>query len=178
MDEKFLEFLGNILLSTAKNKQQADQFFQWLQGGKVDPEFMKMFWGKTGTSELAEMFQAWYGPKNPLLQNQQYWQLPGEVVNTFQTSMKDTMLSMGYVPSGEHNELLEKYKKLEEHSKQQEATIRQLKMMLQGQTDMTDQFQNIMSQQGKVYQDFISQFGSLFSQNAKVTTTNKTGEEG
>lgn len=162
MDETFLEFFGNLLLSTARNKRQADQFFQWLQGGNTDKP-MNKFWGDAGTTELSEMFRAWYGTKNLVQHNQSYWQLPGEVLNDFHSSLKEVLLPMGYIPRQEHEDLLDKYDKLKAHSQQQEVTINQLKNLLHGQTDMTDQFQNIMSKQGEAYQDLIRQFGILFS---------------
>lgn len=177
MDDTFLELLGNLLLSTARNKRQADQFFQWLQGGTIDTEAMRKLWGDTGSNELSEMFRTWYGANTQVQLDQPYWQLPGEVHSHFHASLREALHAMGYIPREEHRALLEKYDKLKIHSQQQEATIKQLKMLLQGQTDMTGQFQNIMSKQGDAYQDFIRLFGTLFPAGSKSTEDSNLDED-
>lgn len=176
MDAKFMELLGNILLGSARNKQQTDQFFEWLQTGFSDPKARSQPWAETGVNELFDMFRSWYGLNEVSRQSAQYQQLSEEALKQFHASMKDTFFTMGFVDRAEHLALVEKYEQLKAQCQEQEETINHLKMLLQGQADMTDQFQDMVSKQGQVYQEMIEQFGTLFSpqKNQEKTDPKKT----
>lgn len=175
MDANFLELLGNILVGTAKSKQQSDQFFKWLQSGFSDLGTKQQLPGDSGANEVYEMFRSWYGLSDISQQNEQYRKLSEEAYKKFQSSLKDTFLSMGFVPLEEHLALVEKHEKLKDKYKKLEETIDQHKILLQGQADMTDQFKDMVSKQGEVYQEMIEQFGTLFAlQDMTPTDSKKT----
>lgn len=174
MDAKFLEFLGNLLVGSARNKQQSDQFFQWLQSGFPVFNDPKSKEDVRGSNELLDMLNSWYGLDKNSSDAPEYTKLSEEAFSRFNESMKESFFSMGFVPRSEHLELVEKYEQLkaqkaelEEKHKDLEETIEHLKMLLQGQTDMTNQFQEMISKQGMAYQEMVKQFSTLFPDSKK-----------
>lgn len=163
MDAKFLELLGNILVGSARNTQQSEQFFQWLQSGFADMGSKKPPWEESGGNEIFDLFRSWYGLEELSKQPSEYGKVTEEAFSKFNDSLKDSFLSMGFVPRKEHLELVEKYEKLKAKHAELEETVEHLKMLLQGQSDMADQFKDMVNQQGEVYQEMMDQFGTLFS---------------
>lgn len=174
MDAKFLELLGNILVGSARNKQQSDQFFEWVQSGFSDLGKKNVAWVESSGNELFEMFKSWYGLNDISQKKSEYDKMSEEAFDQFNTSMKESFFSMGFVPRSEHLELVERYEKLKTENaalqtkhKELEETVDHLKMLLQGQSDMTTQFQDMISKQGVVYQEMLQQFSSLFPEPKK-----------
>lgn len=164
MDEKFLEFWGNILINAARSKKQTDDFFRWMKSAGQGKEAPRAF---PGTEELSELFRKFYGLDQVSERGEEYKQLYEKSLRDFQKSFKDSMGLMGIVPREEHLALVRKYEKLKERCAEQEETIRHLRMLLaareNGQADLSGQLQEVVRSQSELFQRMVSEFGQCFT---------------
>jgi hypothetical protein len=164
MDEKFLEFWGNMLINAARGKKQTDEFFRWMKSAGPGKEAPRAF---PGTEELADTFRKFYGLDQVSERGEEYKQLYEKSLRDFQKSFKDYMGLMGIVPREEHLALVRKYEKLKERCAEQEETIRHLRMLLaareNGQADLSGQLQEVVRSQSELFQRMVSEFGQCFT---------------
>lgn len=167
MDEKFLEIWGNLLLSAAKGKKQTNDIFRWLHNGfpnitntadsPVFPDF----------KELSETFHRLYGLDQFSKRSEEYKEMSGKALQDFQESFKDYLNSMGIVSKDEHLALVDKYEKLKAKCADQEETVKHLKMLLDSKQDTQEnvsaQFQDIVKNQGELFQKMVMDFGQYFT---------------
>lgn len=168
MDEKFLEFWGNLLLNAARSKKQGDDLMRWLRlglPGMAAPPSPKT--GGSGFEEMTAAFKKLYGLDKisaPKEDPQQAW---AEALQDFQKSFQDYLAVYGVVPKKEHLALVEKYENLKAKSMDQEETIRHLRMLLsdrkEAQVDAATQLQDIVRNQGELFQKMMIDFSQYFS---------------
>jgi hypothetical protein len=149
MDENFLEFWGNFLLSAARKKKQVDDVTAWMQKGF------------TGFEEMTAMFRKFYGLDQMSEQSADYKKMTEKAMQDFQQSFREYMGALDFVPRREHLNLVEKYENLKEKCSAQEETIRHLKMLLNAKG--IDQFQHLIKDQGELFQNMIKSFGQYFN---------------
>jgi hypothetical protein len=184
MDTKFLEFWGNLLINAAQNQKQADSFFRWTSTGK--PSFSEFASGKNipGFPEMTEMFQKLYGLDKLTSFGEERQKMTQQAFAEFQKSLKEYLTLMGIVSKDEHLALVEKYEELKSRCAEQEETIKHLKMLLNArgtaQTDMTKQFETMVTNQGKLFQNIIKDIGLFYPNSEKKSEKNnpKEGEKG
>jgi len=166
MDEKLLEFWGNLLLNVAKGQKQSDAFFRWMRMGS--PDFNDMFSSKgaPGFEELSAIFQKHYGLDKVSKQSADYREVSEKAAREFQKSFKEYLTYTGLVPKKDHLELVARYENLKARCADQEETIRHLRMLLAGretdQTDVVDQFQNMVKTQSDLFQNMVNEVGQYF----------------
>lgn len=190
MDEKFLEFLGNLLLNAAKSKKQGDDLMRWLQmglPGMISPASPKT--AATGFEEMIAAFKRLYGldkPSPPREDSQKAW---ARAVEDFQKSFQDYLAVYGVVPQKEHLALVEKYEALKTRCEDQEETIRHLRMLLadrkeeRADADAAIQLQDIVRNQGELFQKMMLDFSRHFRNEtsdaeSKPNTKRREEDEG
>lgn len=167
MDEKFLEFWGNLLLNAARSKKQGDDLMRWLQmglPGMISPASPKI--AAAGFEEMIAAFKKLYGLDKlspPKEDSQKAW---AEALKEFQQSFQDYLAVCGVVPKKEHLALVEKYEALKAKCADQEETIRHLRMLLSDRkeehADAATQLQEIVRNQGDLFQKMMTDFGRHF----------------
>jgi len=166
MDEKFMEFWGNLLINAAQGKKQSDEMFRWLRTGfthKGDTSSSPVF---PDFTSMAAMFKQFYGMDQLSERSEEYKDLSKQALNDFQESFDDYMASAGLVSKKDHLDLVEKYEKLKTKCADQEETVKHLKMMLSAkkddQIDASEQFQDMVRAQGDFFQNMMKDFGQYF----------------
>lgn len=158
MDEKFLEFWGNFLISTAREKKRADDITSIMQ--KSIANFNEMF--AAGLGEMTPMFRKFYGLDNLSEHGEEYSTMTKKAVDDFQKSFKDYLAMMGVFPQKDYLTLVEKYEKLKEKCADQEETIKHLKMLLSmkggDQSDAVNTLQSIAKDQSELFQKMMTDF--------------------
>ncbi|MDM8537746.1 hypothetical protein QUF70_13395 [Desulfobacterales bacterium HSG17] len=168
MDEKFLELWGNLLISAARGKKQSNDIFRWMQTGF--PNLNDTSSNKPGFpdfKEVSEMFHRLYGLDQVSNPSDEYKKMSGQAFQDFQKSFKNYLDSMGIVSKDEHLTLIKKYEKLKTKCADQEETINHLKMLLDSkginQPEISSQFQDIVKNQGELFQKMMIDFGQHFN---------------
>ncbi len=166
MDEKFLEFWGNVLISAAKGKKNADDISHWVQEGLG------------GFSELTGMFQKFYGLDGLSERSDEYRTMAKKATREFQSSLKEYLAMIGMISKEDHLTLVEKYEKLKEQCADQKETIRHLRMLLnaKGMNDAhtMENFQGMVKDQGEFFQKMITGFIQGMGSKEKDLTAQKT----
>ncbi|QTA80957.1 Uncharacterized protein dnl_32740 [Desulfonema limicola] len=175
MDEKFLELWGNLLLSAARGKKQTNDIFRWMQSGFPNLNETSDKPGFPDFKDLSEMFHRLYGLDQLSNRSEEYKKMSNKALKDFQQSFKDYLCSMGIVSKNEHLALVEKYEKLKAKCADQEETIKHLKMLLDSKgtnsAETSYQFQDIIKNQGDLFQKMMNDLGHHFNK----TGLDKTG---
>jgi hypothetical protein len=176
MDDKFLEFWGNFLISAAKSKRQVSDLSNFMQKSMTD--FSSFF---TGLDDLSATFRKLYGLDQLPEYSADYNTMAKKAMEDFQTSFKEYMGSMGIVSRQEYLELIGKYEKLKEKCADQEETIRHLKMLLneknQNQGDVVRSFQDMVKDQTELFQKMMGDFGKYAADNKLTTSSAHQADE-
>lgn len=161
MDEKFLEFWGNFLISAAREKKRADDIAGIMQ--KSINGFSEMF--TAGLSEMGPMFRKFYGIDKLSEKSDDYSALTKKAVDDFQKSFRDYLSMMGVFPREDYLELVEKYEKLKEKCADQEETIRHLRMLLNAKTGEQNEavrsLQDIAKDQSDLFHKMLKDFSQF-----------------
>jgi hypothetical protein len=153
LDQRFLEFLGNLLLSAARGQKLMADIFSWMQQGY------------SGYEELTAMFRKFYGLETPSPSAVEGQKRDEKAFQDFQQSFNAYLRLWGVVSESEHRHLLDKLKKLEDKCEEQEKIIRNLKQLLD--LKLTDQneffqtMQDIMAGQSEVVQQMLKSFWEI-----------------
>lgn len=183
MDEKFLEFWGNLLLNAAKSKKQSDDLMRWMRMGlpgiATPPSSKKT---PAGFEEMIATFQKLYGLDKVSEKKEDPQKIWAEALKEFQKSFRDYLTFSGVVSKKEHLALVEKYEKLKIRCIDQEETIRHLRMLLEDrkevQSDTATQLQDIVKSQGDLFQKMMTDFSQYFSSEEPTSETlTKTKKE-
>jgi uncharacterized coiled-coil protein SlyX len=156
MDKQFLEFWGNMMLSSAKGQQQFEDIMKWFSGNFT--EF------KDITSTFCKMYgldpEAQKAPGNLTI-----WQ---KAFDEFQRSFSELAIMMDLVPrkeyislSRENQDLKKRIAELEEGMAHQRALLAE-KTIASG--EGLKGFQELISEQAKHYQDFMKNIGNVFEE--------------
>ncbi|WP_373501971.1 hypothetical protein [Desulfococcus sp.] len=167
MDEKFLEFWGNLLLNAAKSKKQSDDLMRWMRlglPGMAAPPSPKT--ASAGFEEMIDAFKKLYGLDKISAKKEDPQEAWTMALKEFQKSFQDYLGVYGVVPKKEHLALVEKYETLKARCMDQEETIRHLRMLLSDRkeecADTTNQLQDIVKNQGELFQKMMIDFGQHF----------------
>lgn len=199
MDEKFLEFWGNFLISFAKGKKRANEssdmfqknlasfneFFSGMMQQKNLTGFDKVFSNLTKNNpadfdNLSATFRNLYGLDQVSEKSSEYNVMAKQAVQDFQKSFREYLAFTGYVPKEEHVRLIEKYQKIKEKCEDQEETIRHLKMLMGGkisehqgnvnhQGDIIRSLQSIIKDQTNFFQKMMSDVGQQYLVKKETT---------
>ncbi len=150
MDAKFLETWGNMLINIAKSQQQVEEITKWAQQG------MSIF---EGQKELLRNHSTLKSQPEPEPDSSNVWpkaftDFQGSFIN-FPKSFKEYTDMLGVVPKEDYQALLRKCDDLEKKVAEQEATIRQLKMVWDGkgvnQEEVAQGVQDLMTKQSEQF---------------------------
>ena len=154
MDDKYLEFLGNLFLSAAKNKKQMEDLL------KLSRQGFK------GFEEMAAMFRKFYGLENIEKDAPEYIKHWRNATEEFQNTFREYMAMMGVVPREDYIKLVEKYEELKKRVVDQDETIRHLKLLLRDksvdQGETVKVFQDLMAKQSEQFMEIMSSVGQYF----------------
>ncbi len=159
MDEKYLEFLGNLFLNAARNQKQMEDLFRLSRQGFK------------GFEEMAAMFRKFYGLENIEKDAPEYIKTWQSATEEFQNSFKEYLKMVGVVPKEDYMTLLEKYEELKKKVADQEETIRHLQILLrdksvdQGETAKV--FQDLMTKQSEQFMEMMNAIGQYFQKEDK-----------
>jgi hypothetical protein len=151
VDEKYLEFLGNLFLSAAKNQKQMDDLV------KLSRQGFK------GFEEMSAMFRKFYGLENIEKDTPEYITTWRNATEEFQKTIKECMTMVGGVPREDYINLVEKYEQLKKKVADQDETIRHLQMLLgdksldQGETVKV--FQDLVKKQSEQFMEMMNTVG-------------------
>ena len=182
MDDKFLEFWGNFLLSAARGKKHTDRMFRWMQTGFPKPDESSSEYNSPDFQEFSRMFRKFYGLDSLSQYSDQYKKTSETAMYDFQKSFKEYVALMGIVSQEEHLALVEKYEKLKTKCEQQEETIKHLKMLLNAKgtshAEMSSNFENMVKTQGELFRKMMTDFGQYFDKSEKNSETAEESEKG
>lgn len=155
MDKHFLEFWGNFLINTAKEKQRMEDLSKWMQQGFK------------GFDELTAMFNKFYGLEQMERGTPAYMETWKKASKNFLQSFNDCIGLMGMVPRDRHLVLIKKYEELKTKVATQEETINHLRLLLEekkteSQEVLVQGFQDLIEKQSKQFQESMETFGSFF----------------
>jgi hypothetical protein len=154
VDEKYLEFLGNLFLSAAKNQKQMEDFI------KLSRQGFK------GIEEMSAIFRKFYGLENIEKDAPEYIKTWRNATEEFQNTFREYLTMVGYVPKEDHLNLVEKYEKLKKKVADQDETIRHLKMLLRDksvdQGETVKVFQDLVTKQGEQFMEMMNTVGQYF----------------
>lgn len=159
MDDKYLEFLGNLFLNAAKNQRQMEDLFKLSQQGFK------------GFEEMAAMFRKFYGLENIEKDAPEYIKTWRNATEEFQNTFREYMTMVGVIPKEDYISLVEKYEALKKKVADQDETIRHLQMLLrdksvdQGETAKV--FQDLMTKQSEQFMEIMNTVGQYFQKEDK-----------
>jgi hypothetical protein len=154
VDEKYLEFLGNLFLSAAKNRKQMEDFIQLSRQGFK------------GIEEMSALFRRFYGLENIEKDAPEYIKTWQNATEEFQKTFREYLAMVGYVSKEDYLSLVEKYEKLKKKVADQDETIRHLQMLLcdksvdQGETVKV--FQDLVTKQSEQFMEMMNTVGQYF----------------
>lgn len=159
MDKRFLEFLGNLLLSTAKGQEEMENLNQWFRQGFA------------GFEELTRMFQNFYGLNQLKVNSIDYKETLEKAQHDFRRNLSEFIRYFNVVPKDEYMELLKKYEALKEEMAAQKETINNLKQLSgekgSDQSDVSKEFHRLITKQAEQYQAMIKGLGEFFKKTHK-----------
>ncbi len=154
MDDKYLEFLGNLFLSAAKSQKQMDDLFKLSRQGF------------RGFEEMSTMFRKFYGLENIEKDTPEYkksWRNAGE---EFQKAFREYLTMVGVVPKEDYISLVEKYEQLKKKVAGQDETIRHLQTLLRDknvdQGETVKVFQDLVTKQSEQFMEMMNAVGQYF----------------
>jgi hypothetical protein len=156
MDKQFLEFWGNMMLSSAKGQQQFEDIMKWFSGNFN--EF------KDITSTFCKMYgldpEAQKAPGNLNI-----WQ---KAFDDFQRSFSELAIMMDLVPRKEYITLSRENQDLKKRLAELEEGMAHQRALLAEKTYASGEglkgFQELISEQAKHYQDFMKTIGNVFEE--------------
>jgi hypothetical protein len=165
VDEKFLEFWGNLLISAAHEKKRMDDISGLMK--KSTSDFNEMLVSGFGT--MSSMFRKLYGLDKLPERQAESGSLAEKAVDEFQRSFKDYLSLMGIFPREEYLALVEKYEKLKEKCAEQEETIKHLKLLLGAKTvdqgDAIKSLQDIARNQSELFHNMMKDFSQYLNKD-------------
>lgn len=151
MDEHFLEFWGNFLLSAAKGQRQLDEVSRWMSQGM------------RGFSELTDMFRQFYGLGSESAANSENWKT---ACSSFEKAHKAYLDALGAVPKSEYTALKMQLEALRKKVGDQEAALRKIRLELSesrmAQGDVVRGFQQLVQVQSEQFQELTDSFSRFF----------------
>lgn len=158
MDTHFLEFLGNLLIQTAKGQRQLEDMAGWVRQGFKGPD------------DLTAMFQQFYGLDRLNKDSSDYPKMQQKASEDFQKSFKDCLSLFALAPRDEYLALVEKYEALKEKAAAQEETIKHLRTLLGAKIsdpgNVVKGFQDLMKEQTDQLQKLMESFGQSFQKKS------------
>jgi uncharacterized coiled-coil protein SlyX len=141
VDQNFLEFWGNFLISVAKGQQQLEDLTNFLKG-----DFAK-------TQGLTDSFLKAYGLENLDDRHPDFQKI-------WQKSKQAYLNLLGVVPREDYVELAQRCEELKTKVADQEETIKNLRLLLEGKGldygAVTLKFQELIKEQTETVHDFFS----------------------
>ncbi len=172
IDEKFLEFWGNLLIHAARGQKQTNDFFQLMRTGFSG--FTPSATPQTGYEDMYASFRKFYGLDKLSEKSENYRDMTDKATRDFNKAFKEYLSLMGVCPLGKHLALVEKYEKLKEKCERQEETIEHLKMLLDSRQSpsvpISGQIGKIAKNQGELFLRMMNDFNPYLKEK-------KTGEE-
>ncbi len=99
----------------------------------------------------------------------------------FQKYYRDLTAMFGMVPREEHQKLIDKHEKLKQKCGRHEETIRHLHALLKAKSmesgDMADGLQEILKDQGELFQGLMNSFGQYLKQWRTDANADETGND-
>ncbi|MGE0085179.1 MAG: hypothetical protein AB7S75_12250 [Desulfococcaceae bacterium] len=182
MDEKFLEFWGNFLLSAARGKKQTEHMFRWMRTGFPNLDESSPDQHSPDFQEFIRMFRKFYGLDGLSQYSDQYKKTSETAMYDFQKSFREYLSLMGIVSQEEHLALVEKYENLKTKCGQQEETIKHLKMLLSAKgtshAEMSSHFEKMVKTQGELFRKMMTDFSQYFDKSEKNSETPEESEKG
>jgi len=160
MDKQFLEFWGNMMLSSAKGQQQFDDIMKLLSGNFT--EF------KDITSTFCKMYgldpEAQKAPGNLNI-----WQ---KAFDEFQRSFGELAIMMDLVPRKEYIALSRENQDLKKRLAELEEGMAHQRALLGEKANASGEglkgFQELINEQAKQYQDFMKNIGNVFEEKPSL----------
>lgn len=158
MDRNFLEFWGNMLLTTARGQKQMEDFSKVMKGGFC------------GFQDMNEMFGSFSGFNALTRSSIEYLKVFTRATEEFQKSFKEFLTLMDLVPRKDYLSLQEEYEALKKRTeeKKENKMDKILGEELSLQTQGLRSFEELMRNQTKQFQDLMSNFTEMLSQTKPV----------
>lgn len=154
MDEKFLEFIGQLFLNAAKGKKQYEDM---LNLGRK---------GMAGFEEMTSMYLKFCGLAPSGKKTDEYLETWNRASEEFRKSFKEYLNLMGVVPKEDYLKLVKRCEELKSRAADQEETIRNLQVLLgekgtdQGETAKV--FKELMEKQSEQFVEMMKTVGGYF----------------
>jgi len=159
MNGQLMEYWGRTMLAALQGQNQMDQMTTWLQRAfqdmtRLNSSFLQL-WGMPAAQPPQVDFQhQWNRAWEPLLRLQQL-----------------SLQWMGMVSPGEYAAQSKKIAQLEEQVQEQARTIQSLQNLMNksggGNNEMIDQFQKLIDQQSRQFQQLTTSVGEYIKRSAE-----------
>lgn len=154
MNRQFYEFWGNYFTSVAQGQKQLEDMAAWMKQGVGD------------TDDITALFRRCYGldaadsdDSAPAFKN---WQ---KAMTDFQQTFNEFAEQWGWVTQSEHQQALDKCVALEEKIAQQQATITQLRDLLnqegRGHAELFEVFKDTFQEQSDQFNALIKNISAI-----------------
>lgn len=155
MDRRFLEFMGNFMLSVAKGQENLEDMARWMNAGLP------------GHEEFTALFGRIYGLTESRKDQADHQKALTAAMDLFSASLRECLSLFGAVPRREYLELARKVDELKERVESQEKTIRQLRTLMteagrEESGDVAGQFQDLVRRQAEQYQKLMESLEQVF----------------
>lgn len=154
MDNKFLEFWGQMLIQIAKGQRQYDDMFRWMNQGFA------------GLEEIVGYFKKNFPMDQKDEENSDYLQNLTKTAEQFRKSYYDYLNFFGMIPKQEYINLVKKYEELKEKVATQEETIKHLRMLLANkepdQSELMNKYQELLKSQKDQFQQLLSNIQKFY----------------
>jgi hypothetical protein len=153
MNRQFYEFWGNYFTNVAHGQKQLEDMSTWMKQGF------------SGTDDLAALFRRCYGlnaPGSGGALDAQSWQ---KAITDFQQTFTQLAEQWGWVTQAEHRKMVDKCAALEKKVEQQQATITQLRNLLnqegRGHAELFELFKGTFEEQNNQFHALMESLGKV-----------------
>ncbi len=165
MNGQLMEYWGRTMLAALQGQNQMDQMTTWFQRACQDMTRLNssllQLWGMPAALPRQTDFQLqWERAWEPFLRMQQL-----------------SLQWIGMVPPAEYAAQTKKIEQLEEQVQEQARTIQNLQNLMNksggGNNEMIDQFQKLIDQQSRQFQQLTTSVGEYIKRSAEKAGTKK-----
>jgi len=160
MDKQFLEFWGNIMINAAKGQQQLEDIMKWYSGNFSD------------FKDITALFCRMYGLDPEKEKASGYLDVWHKAFDDFQRSFSELAFMLDLVPRKEYITLSRENQELKKRIAELEEGNARLRALFDDRVTSPTQglknFQELINEQARQYQDFMKSVTSVFEKPSKA----------
>ncbi len=159
MNRQFYEFWGNYFTNVAQGQKQLEDMAAWMKQGFA------------GRDDISDLFRRCYGLSSPESDNAPGLKAWQKAMADFQQTFAEFAEQWGWVSQTEHQRTLDKCIVLEKKIEQQQATITQLRDLLnqegRGHAELFELFKGTFQEQSNQFNALIKNISDVGKDKTK-----------